>query len=63
MAWRNTFRALRKPNGNIGLVSNLLALNDIVEKEEYRLSNMRDVLEQLKICQNTNNDKFKRKVL
>ena len=30
--WRNTVRALRKPNGSIRLVSNLMALNDMVKK-------------------------------
>jgi hypothetical protein len=41
--WRNPIRSL-KPNGGIRLVSNLIALNDIVEKDEYRLTNIRDVV-------------------
>lgn len=42
--WRNPIRALRKPNGDIRLVSNLIALNDIVEKDNYKLANIRDVI-------------------
>ena len=42
--WRNPIRAIRKPNGEIRLVSNLMALNDIVEKDEYKLANIRDVI-------------------
>ncbi len=42
--WRNPIRALEKPNGDIRLVSNLIALNDIVEKDPYELVNIRDVI-------------------
>ena len=41
-SWRNPVRAIRKPNGDIRLVSNLIALNDIVEKDEYKLENIRE---------------------
>lgn len=41
--WRNPIRSLRKPNGTIRLVSNLMALNDIVEKDAYELARIRDV--------------------
>jgi hypothetical protein len=43
-SWRNPIRAIRKPNGSIRLVSNLIALNEIVEKDEYGLTNIRDVV-------------------
>ena len=42
--WRTPVRALRKLNGDIRLVSNFIALNDIVEKDEYRLANIREVV-------------------
>ncbi|KAF9756190.1 Transposon Tf2-9 polyprotein, partial [Nosema granulosis] len=42
--WRNPIRAIEKPNGDVRLVSNLIALNDIVEKDPYELSNIRDVI-------------------
>lgn len=42
--WRNPIRELRKPNGKIRLVSNLIALNDIVEKDCYKLARIRDVV-------------------
>ena len=42
--WRNPVRAVEKPNGDIRLVSNLIALNDIVAKDEYRLASIRDVV-------------------
>ncbi|WUR04686.1 endonuclease [Vairimorpha necatrix] len=41
--WRNPVRALRKPNGKIRLVSNLMALNDIVDKDPYELARIGDV--------------------
>ena len=42
--WRNPIRALRKQNGTIRLVSNLMALNDLGEKDEYGLANIRDII-------------------
>ena len=42
--WRNPTRELRKPNGTIRLVSNLMSLNDLVEKDEYKLANIRDII-------------------
>ncbi len=42
--WRNPIRALEKPDGGIRLVSNLMALNDIVEKDPYELASIRDVI-------------------
>ncbi|KAF9742342.1 Retrovirus-related Pol polyprotein from transposon 17.6, partial [Nosema granulosis] len=42
--WRNPIRALRKPNGKIRLVSNLMCLNDLVEKDHYELATIRDVI-------------------
>jgi hypothetical protein len=42
--WRNPIRAIEKPNGDIRLVSNLIALNDIVEKDPYELTRIRDVI-------------------
>lgn len=42
--WRNPIRALRKPDGGIRLVSNLMALNDLVEKDAYELANIRDII-------------------
>ena len=42
--WRNPNRALRKPNCTIRLVSNLMALNDLVEKGEYELANIGDII-------------------
>lgn len=35
---------IRKPDGGIRLVSNLIALNVIVEKDDYKLTNIRDVV-------------------
>lgn len=40
----NPIRSIRKPSGEIRLVSNLMALNDIVEKDDYKLSNIREVI-------------------
>ncbi|KRH92835.1 putative transposable element, partial [Pseudoloma neurophilia] len=31
--WRNPIRFIEKPDGNLRLVSNLMALNDIVKKD------------------------------
>jgi hypothetical protein len=42
--WRNPIRALLKPSGEIRLVSNFIALNDLVEKDPYELRNIRDVI-------------------
>lgn len=42
--WRNLIRALEKPNGDVRVVSNFMALNDLVEKDPYELANIRDVI-------------------
>jgi len=43
--WRNPIRALDKGEGKgIRLVSNLIALNDLVEKDPYCIPNIRDIL-------------------
>lgn len=42
--WRNPIRALQKPNGGIRLVSNFIALNDLCEKDPYKLKNIREVI-------------------
>ncbi|WUR02937.1 reverse transcriptase [Vairimorpha necatrix] len=42
--WRNPIRAIVKPNGGVRLVSNLMSLNDLVEKDPYELSNIRDIV-------------------
>lgn len=39
-----SYKIVVKPNGDIRLVSNLIALNDIVEKDNYRLANIREVV-------------------
>jgi Reverse transcriptase (RNA-dependent DNA polymerase) len=41
--WRNPIRAIEKPNGEVRLVSNLMALND--EKDTYAIPDMRRVVE------------------
>lgn len=42
--YRKPVRALRKPDDGMRLVINLIALNNIVDKDDYRLSNIRDVV-------------------
>lgn len=42
--WRNPKISIEKPNGEIRLVSNLIALNDIVEKDKYQLANIREIV-------------------
>ncbi len=42
--WRNPIRAIEKPNGDVRLVSNFIALNDLVKKDPYELVNIRDVI-------------------
>ncbi|KAF9746157.1 Polyprotein P3 [Nosema granulosis] len=42
--WRSLIRAIEKLNGDIRLVSNLMRLNDLVEKDPYRLPLMRDII-------------------
>lgn len=42
--WRNPIRSIAKPNGEIRLVSNFMALNDLVEKDPYELKGIRDVI-------------------
>ncbi|KAF9760991.1 Transposon Tf2-9 polyprotein [Nosema granulosis] len=41
---RNPFRALKKPDGGIRLVSNLMVLNDLMEKDVYTLPLIRDII-------------------
>jgi Reverse transcriptase (RNA-dependent DNA polymerase) len=41
--WRNPIRAIEKPNGDVRIVSNLMALNDLVEKDRYELARIREV--------------------
>lgn len=38
------FQSIKKLNGSIGLLSNLIALNDLIEKDEYELANIRDFI-------------------
>ena len=42
--WRNPMRAIEKPNGEVRIVSNLMALNDLVVKDPYKIGNIRDVI-------------------
>lgn len=42
--WRNPIRAIQKPSGGIRVVSNLIALNTLVEKDPMELRNIRDVV-------------------
>ncbi|KAI5149893.1 hypothetical protein ENBRE01_1185, partial [Enteropsectra breve] len=42
--WRNPIRVLQKPDGNIRVVSNLIALNSLVEKDPMELRNIREVI-------------------
>jgi hypothetical protein len=42
--WRNPIKAIEKPNGGIRLVSNLIGLNDLVEKDPYELPLIKDIL-------------------
>lgn len=45
LVWRNPIRAIEKPDGKgIRLVSNLMGLNDLVEKDPYGLPNIRDII-------------------
>lgn len=43
--WRNPIRALEKPNGEIRLVSNLMALNDLAVKDSYKLPEMKRIID------------------
>jgi hypothetical protein len=43
--WRNPIRALVKPDRSIRLVSNLMALNDIAEKDSYMIPDMRKIVQ------------------
>ncbi|MGL5707771.1 MAG: hypothetical protein ACRDDF_05845 [Aeromonas sp.] len=40
--WRNPIRAIEKPDGKIRLVSNFMALNDLVEKDCYELRTIKE---------------------
>jgi Zinc knuckle len=42
--WRNPIRAIEKPNGEVRVVSNLIALNELVEKDPYELPNIRKIV-------------------
>ncbi|KAF9756151.1 Retrovirus-related Pol polyprotein from transposon 17.6, partial [Nosema granulosis] len=42
--WRSPIRALEKPNGDVRLVSNLMALNELVEKDPYALPLIKDII-------------------
>lgn len=42
--WRNPIRAIEKSNGDVRVVSNLIGLNDLVEKDPYGLPTIRDVI-------------------
>jgi Zinc knuckle len=43
--WRNPVRAIQKPDGEVRLVSNLMKLNDLAEKDSYSLPDMRKVIQ------------------
>ncbi|KAF9742483.1 Retrovirus-related Pol polyprotein from transposon gypsy, partial [Nosema granulosis] len=43
--WRNPIRAIEKPNGDVRVVSNLMGLNDLVEKDPYGLPTIRDIIQ------------------
>lgn len=42
--WRNPIRFIEKINGDIRLVVNMMALNDLVEKDPFKIRNMREIL-------------------
>lgn len=42
--WRNLIRAIEEFNGDIILVNNSIALNSILEKDEYRPLNVREII-------------------
>lgn len=42
--WKNPVRFLEKPNGDISLVVNMMALNDLVRKDVYSIQSIKDVL-------------------
>ena len=48
--WRNPIKFIRKPNGKIRLVSNLMKLNDITEKDEQMLPTAKDIFEDTAGC-------------
>ncbi|KAF9750341.1 Retrovirus-related Pol polyprotein from transposon, partial [Nosema granulosis] len=43
--WRNPIRAIEKPDGEVRVVSNLMGLNDLVEKDPYTLPTIRDIIQ------------------
>lgn len=43
--WRNPIRALEKPDGSVRLVSNLMCLNDLTEKDSYTIPEMKRIVE------------------
>lgn len=45
--WRSPMRPVRKPNGKIRICTNLIAVNEITEKEEYPTPIMNDLIEKV----------------
>lgn len=43
--WRNPIREIEKPNGGLRVVSNIIGLNGLVEKDPYSLANIREVIQ------------------
>lgn len=42
--WRNPIRFIKKPYGGLRLVVNMIALNDLVAKDPYKIRNMKEIL-------------------
>ncbi|KAF7691512.1 Retrovirus-related Pol polyprotein from transposon 17.6 [Cucumispora dikerogammari] len=42
--WRNPIKFIEKPNGGVRLVSNLMALYDLVKEDSYEIQNMREAI-------------------
>lgn len=45
--WRNPVRFIGKPNGDVRLVLNLIALNDLVIIDGLQIANMNEILRNL----------------
>lgn len=45
--WRNPIRPVMKPDGTVRICTNLIALNDLVEKESYPTPIMNDLIEKV----------------
>lgn len=45
--WRNPVRFIEKPDGEVRLVLNLIALNDLVVKDGYQIPNMNEIIRNL----------------